>query len=270
MKKLYAKTSFSTKNRKAGKNENDPNAAADSFIKCHDPILAFQPTKCKDLGGDSANKYKPKHPFGAKLQNLEHLRNPQFSSVENSSLIMPVSPHSPYEESPYYYTITELENLQMLDHRHPHFHHHQKMQQMHGHKVYHQHNQLVLQLPIVTSTTNTEEDNDHDTIDSPSSQQQRLITSPHQQHQPIYEAPQMNSTASSSGSSSLLSRSSSNLSSPTATIKSSMGLRRQTSLSATTPPPPPHHQHQQQYYDYYDSIHHPQMSRCSYHLHPAQ
>ncbi|XP_011293202.1 protein enabled isoform X2 [Musca domestica] len=275
MKKLYAKTSFSSKNRsKSAKNENDPHSA-DSLIKYHDPILAFQPSKCKDVNGDSQQKYKPKHPFGAKLQNLEHLRNPQFSSGENSNVIMPVVSTSPYEESPYYYTITELENLQMLDHRHPHFHHHHnpqhhlKMQQMHaGGKVYHQHSQLVLQLPSVTSTSTTEDNFACDTIDSPMTscgqqqqQQQRLLSSP-----PIYEAPQMNSSSSSSGASSLLSRSSSNLSSPTATIKSTaMGLRRQTSLSAataTTPPPPPHQYH----YDPYDaSIQHHQMSYQTQH-----
>uniref|UniRef100_T1P9X7 Uncharacterized protein n=1 Tax=Musca domestica TaxID=7370 RepID=T1P9X7_MUSDO len=173
MKKLYAKTSFSSKNRsKSGKNENDPNSA-DSLIKYHDPILAFQPSKCKDVNGDSLQKYKPKHPFGAKIQNLEHLRNPQFSRGENSNVIMPDVSPATYEESPYYYTITELENLQMLDHRHPHFHHHNpqhhlKMQQMHaGGKVYHQHSQLVLQLPSVTSTSTTDDNFACDTIDSP-------------------------------------------------------------------------------------------------------
>ncbi|XP_075169714.1 ENAH actin regulator enabled isoform X2 [Haematobia irritans] len=248
MKKLYAKTSFSSKNRKvSSKNENDlspsnsSNGSSD-IIKYHDPILAYQPSKSKDFINES-NKYKPKHPFGAKLQNLEQLRNPQFSLIENSNGISPQN----YDESPYYYTITELENLHMLDHRHPHFHQHHRMQQqqqqMHHQlhatspngslssssaphtKVYHQHNQLVLQLPIVSSTTSTSTPTNSSTSSlAPDAVDSSMSPNNSMRSPPIYEAPQrMNSIASS-----ILSRSSSNLSS------SSPSSQR---ISTTSPPP---------------------------------
>lgn len=243
MKKLYAKTSFSSKNRsnksqhKADNETLSKSSASQAEIyKYHDPILAYQPsTQTSTPKGkmkDTNMKYTPKHPFVSKFHNLDTYRTSnELANTEDDESNMNSSMYN--DESPYYYTITELENLHMLDHRHPQFHHHiQRMQQLQHmpHNAndikiqYHQHNQLVLQLPpassLLTSNDNNNNDGDDDVdiVDGlPYQQQQKSLISP------IYEAPQMKYNYNQHNTS--------------ATLKSS------SATITTTPPPPPPPQH---------------------------
>ncbi|XP_037825411.1 protein enabled-like, partial [Lucilia sericata] len=271
MKKLYAKTSFSSKSRATKSNHKADNetlttssSSQAEIYKYHDPILAYQttttattPTTTPNKTKEATMKYTPKHPFVSKFHNLE----PQYRTNQNeltaNGMSMdkhPVAAASAAatlynDESPYYYTITELENLHMLDHRHPQFHHLQRMQQLQhnnnnnynnnsNNKVqYHQYNQLVLQLPPASSVTSNRHDNDdddaddHDDVVDGLQHQQRLIS-------PIYEAPQMNSHQHYNHQQY---HNYNQHNHNNASLSANMSATSKSSISSTTPPPPPPH-----------------------------
>lgn len=238
MKKLYAKTSFSSKNRSTKSNHKAVNETLSTssssqaeIYKYHDPILAYQTTPAKPK--DTNIKYTPKHPFVSKFHNL----HAGSATAASAAVAVASSPTVHNDESPYYYTITELENLHMLDHRHPHFHHLQRMQQLQhcaynnntNNKVqYHQHNQLVLQLPPASSATS------NDVVDGFQQQQQqpRLIS-------PIYEAPQMNLNSQSQHYN--YNQHNHNNTNTTTSLSATTKASLVSQISSTTPPPPPHH-----------------------------
>uniref|UniRef100_A0A1A9UR24 WH1 domain-containing protein n=1 Tax=Glossina austeni TaxID=7395 RepID=A0A1A9UR24_GLOAU len=171
MKKLYAKTSFTHKNRS---NKCVIKANDDNDI-CHEPILAYQSTLTETqsapppppsattitsynrmLRDTKPPKYTPRYPFVPSV-NSDHTNLRKFHH-----------PCVPMEDIPYY-SIAELDDLHLLDHRHPEFHQMLRMQQT---KVYHNHNELVLQLPMAS------EFDSHDLNVTPLAS-------------PIYEAPQI-------------------------------------------------------------------------------
>uniref|UniRef100_A0A1A9ZCX3 WH1 domain-containing protein n=1 Tax=Glossina pallidipes TaxID=7398 RepID=A0A1A9ZCX3_GLOPL len=220
MKKLYAKTSFTHKNRS---NKCVIKASDDNDI-CHEPILAYQSTLSETqsvpppppsataitsynrmLRDTKPPKYTPRYPFVPSV-NSDHTNLRKFHH----------HPCMPMEDIPYY-SIAELDDLHLLDHRHPEFHQMLRMQQT---KVYHNHNELVLQLPMAS------EFDSHDLNVTPLAS-------------PIYEAPQIVGFVGNSGQKSqrnyMLTPTSltTNLSSASSTLSSSSSI---STSSATTSP----------------------------------
>uniref|UniRef100_A0A1A9WN65 WH1 domain-containing protein n=1 Tax=Glossina brevipalpis TaxID=37001 RepID=A0A1A9WN65_9MUSC len=216
MKKLYAKTSFAHKNR----SNKCVMKAGDNNV-CHEPILAYQPTLTETrspppppsaatvtshnrmLRETKPSKYNTRHPFVP------------LASSDRTTLRNFHHPRVPVDDVPCY-SITELDDLHLLDHRHPEFHQMLRVQQT---KVYHKHDELVLQLPMAS------EFDSHDLNATPLAS-------------PIYEAPQIvgfvgNSAQKLQRNYMLTPTSSANLSSASSALSSSPSIS--TSLATTSP-----------------------------------
>ncbi|KPU76623.1 uncharacterized protein Dana_GF11575, isoform C [Drosophila ananassae] len=117
MKKLYAKTSFTSKK---------PSGAAASS-----PILAYH----QPAGGYDVQAVALPHSgeLIRRSQSMHHKLSPPVVGKASD-----------------YYSIEELQELDLLDYRHPMYHHYQHQQQQQQElqrQRYHEHEQLVLQLP---------------------------------------------------------------------------------------------------------------------------
>lgn len=218
MKKLYAKASFKSKKpNNNSKNANQDCIDAGTYISKpqHCPIiLAYQsgPTQQQqphstDMDISSSNgtatmrKRIHKRPTSAFASPPSTVNTPTaVISNEDDSLFPPppsrTSPsassslsasnpslarHFQPDDAHYYYSIQELQQLNMLDHRHPHFHRQQQQYQLLRQSnstltsatsappvSYYEHHKLVLQLPLAATSEPT-----------------TIATSP------IYEAPQI-------------------------------------------------------------------------------
>ncbi|XP_036669835.3 protein enabled isoform X5 [Drosophila suzukii] len=114
MKKLYAKTSFTSKK---------PSGAANSS-----PILAYHQ---QPGNGMCEFQVAPVHSgeLIRRSQSMHHKVSPPVGGLGSKSE---------------YYSIEELQELDLLDYRHPMYHHYQQQELR---QRYHEHEQLVLQLP---------------------------------------------------------------------------------------------------------------------------
>ncbi|XP_037714925.1 protein enabled isoform X7 [Drosophila subpulchrella] len=114
MKKLYAKTSFTSKK---------PSGAANSS-----PILAYHQ---QPGNGMCEFQVAPGHSgeLIRRSQSMHHKVSPPVGGLGSKSE---------------YYSIEELQELDLLDYRHPMYHHYQQQELR---QRYHEHEQLVLQLP---------------------------------------------------------------------------------------------------------------------------
>nr|XP_036669836.1 protein enabled isoform X8 [Drosophila suzukii] len=114
MKKLYAKTSFTSKK---------PSGAANSS-----PILAYHQ---QPGNGMCEFQVAPGHSgeLIRRSQSMHHKVSPPVGVLGSKSE---------------YYSIEELQELDLLDYRHPMYHHYQQQELR---QRYHEHEQLVLQLP---------------------------------------------------------------------------------------------------------------------------
>lgn len=148
MKKLYAKASFSGKNKANLKLNNGSGKAQmedQAGFESQAPIMAFQLAKTAEAE--------------MKLLNLDKLN------------------------AHHYYSISELANLNMMDHRHPLYH------QQTRPTTFHEHHKLVLQLPLASSNSANELDIYHKSNSSNSLASQGSSSSP--AATPIYERPSM-------------------------------------------------------------------------------
>ncbi|XP_032570755.1 protein enabled isoform X4 [Drosophila sechellia] len=120
MKKLYAKTSFTSKK---------PSSAANST-----PILAYH-QQLHQQPGNGICEYQVVAPGHSgelmirRSQSMHHKMSPPVGGLGSKSE---------------YYSIEELQELDLLDYRHPMYHHYQQQELR---QRYHEHEQLVLQLP---------------------------------------------------------------------------------------------------------------------------
>ncbi|XP_017837814.1 protein enabled isoform X2 [Drosophila busckii] len=117
MKKLYAKTSFTSKKSHA------PAA----------PILAYQQA-----------------PAAAAMCEFQAPREQQQQQQQQPELLIKRSQSLYHKRAPgnEYYSIEELQELDLLDYRHPMYHHYQQQQQpQRALAAHYEHEQLVLQLP---------------------------------------------------------------------------------------------------------------------------
>ncbi|XP_017014452.2 protein enabled isoform X9 [Drosophila takahashii] len=118
MKKLYAKTSFTSKK---------PSSAANSS-----PILAYHQQQSVN-NGMCEFQVAPGGGHSGELirrsQSMHHKMSPPVGGLGSKSE---------------YYSIEELQELDLLDYRHPMYHHYQQQELR---QRYHEHEQLVLQLP---------------------------------------------------------------------------------------------------------------------------
>ncbi|XP_017051682.1 protein enabled isoform X4 [Drosophila ficusphila] len=116
MKKLYAKTSFTSKK---------PSSAVNSS-----PILAYHH---QQLPGNGLCEFQVAPGHSGELirrsQSMHHKMSPPVGGLGSKSD---------------YYSIEELQELDLLDYRHPMYHHYQQQELR---QRYHEHEQLVLQLP---------------------------------------------------------------------------------------------------------------------------
>ncbi|KAH8348742.1 hypothetical protein KR084_010530 [Drosophila pseudotakahashii] len=121
MKKLYAKTSFTSKK---------PSSAANSS-----PILAYHHHQQQQQPGSNGMCEFQVAPGGhsgeliRRSQSMHHKMSPPVGGLGSKSE---------------YYSIEELQELDLLDYRHPMYHHYQQQELR---QRYHEHEQLVLQLP---------------------------------------------------------------------------------------------------------------------------
>ncbi|EDV98494.1 protein enabled isoform X2 [Drosophila grimshawi] len=128
MKKLYAKTSFTSKKSNG------------SVVKtASGPILAYHQQQQSNVGALCEKQHEPDQLLMVK----------RSQSLQYSKAMPKVRAGSDY------YSIADLQQLDLLDYRHPLYHHYQQQQQPHHPHatVYHEHEQLVLQLPMATTTT---------------------------------------------------------------------------------------------------------------------
>lgn len=124
MKKLYAKTSFTSKK---------PSSAANST-----PILAYHQQQHQQPGNGICEfqVVAPGHSGELMIrrsQSMHHKMSPPVGGLGSKSE---------------YYSIEELQELDLLDYRHPMYHHYQQQELR---QRYHEHEQLVLHLPKATS-----------------------------------------------------------------------------------------------------------------------
>ncbi|XP_017146933.1 protein enabled isoform X2 [Drosophila miranda] len=126
MKKLYAKTSFSSKK---------PNAV----VASSGPILAYHQSS-----GPAGGMCEFQAPKGVPVPAPGAATQPAGELIRRSQSLHRVKGLSEY------YSIEELQELDLLDYRHPMYHHYQQQQQellLRQRSAYHEHEQLVLQLP---------------------------------------------------------------------------------------------------------------------------
>ncbi|XP_017033412.1 protein enabled isoform X2 [Drosophila kikkawai] len=121
MKKLYAKTSFTSK-----KPTNVSNSS---------PILAYH--------HQQHQQQQQLHPSGNGICEFQVAPAPPGELLIRRSQSMHHKMSPPVGKSEYY-SIEELQELDLLDYRHPMYHHYQQQQQQ---QRYHEHEKLVLQLP---------------------------------------------------------------------------------------------------------------------------
>ncbi|XP_054736412.1 protein enabled isoform X2 [Anastrepha obliqua] len=218
MKKLYAKASFKSKKPSHKHASQDvPDGGIYISQPQHGPIiLAYQssPTQQQqqhpvdmDMSTTTMRKLHkrptiagalPPAPNAAVVNNEDESFFPlppsrtsssgPSLSASNPSIVCPFQP----DDAHYYCSIQELQQLNMLDHRHPYFHRHQQHQLLSPSNSaavaavaaattsasavsYYEHNKLVLQLPMATTKA------------MPDASTTPITTST----SPIYEAPQM-------------------------------------------------------------------------------
>ncbi|XP_036333240.1 protein enabled isoform X2 [Rhagoletis pomonella] len=234
MKKLYAKASFKSK-KPSQKHANQDCVDGGIYISKpqHGPIiLAYQsgPTQQQqqqhpaDMDMNTATLRKiykrsvpPSADAAAASNEDESFFPPPPSRTPSSASSLSASNPSnarpfPPDDAHYYYSIQELQQLNMLDHRHPHFHRQQQQHQLLRQSnsaatatatavsaattsapaiSFYEHHKLVLQLPMAASTPPT-------TATMPDASVTPTTTSP------IYEAPQIvNNATGYSGARSL-------------------------------------------------------------------
>nr|XP_036230241.1 protein enabled isoform X8 [Bactrocera oleae] len=215
MKKLYAKASFKSK-KPSNKNSNEDCVDGDIYINKpqHGPIiLAYQSGPAQqqvqqnpaDIDMNTATMRRKHRKSTSEV--AQSAANATAASNEDESFFPPPPSRTPSsastlsannpaiarlyqpDDSHYYYSIQELQQLNMLDHRHPHFHRHQQHQLLHQSNsatasataapaasattTFYEHHKLVLQLPMAATTP--------------------TATSP------IYEAPQIVNNANEGG-----------------------------------------------------------------------
>ncbi|BFG06550.1 protein enabled [Drosophila madeirensis] len=133
MKKLYAKTSFSSKK---------PNAV----VASSGPILAYHQSS-----GPAGGMCEFQATKGVPVPAPGAATHPAAEVIRRSQSLHRVKGQGLSE----YYSIEELQELDLLDYRHPMYHHYQQQQQqdmfMRQRSAYHEHDQLILQLPKVAS-----------------------------------------------------------------------------------------------------------------------
>ncbi|KRF99138.1 uncharacterized protein Dwil_GK27954, partial [Drosophila willistoni] len=163
MKKLYSKTSFTSKKSNA------------SVAVQSKPILAYHQAGAGAAASVvspcefQANALPPGVELIKRSQSMHHRVTPAAAAaaaIQNK------------QAATDYYSLEELQELDLLDYRHPMYHHYQQQQQellLRQRSAYHEHEQLVLQLPMAS----------------------RQSTSPTTQTMPIYEAPPLHSRHSS-------------------------------------------------------------------------
>ncbi|SPP72689.1 blast:Protein enabled [Drosophila guanche] len=136
MKKLYAKTSFSSKKPNAVVASSGPILAYHQSSGPAGGMCEFQATKGVPVPAPGATT----HPAAEVIRRSQSLHRIKGQGLSE------------------YYSIEELQDLDLLDYRHPMYHHYQQQQQqqqqdmfMRQRSVYHEHDQLILQLPKVAS-----------------------------------------------------------------------------------------------------------------------
>ncbi|XP_067627044.1 protein enabled isoform X2 [Eurosta solidaginis] len=233
MKKLYAKASFKNKKPSNKNAANQDCNDSDIYISKpqHGPIiLAYQ-----NDGYTHEQQQQQQHPADMAVNTAtmrkiykKPVSNSAASAIEDESFFPPPPSRTPTsssssplsasnpslarqyspDEAHYYYSIQELQQLNMLDHRHPHFHRHQQHQLMrqsnsasktattttttsNSFPSYYEHHKLVLQLPMaVAAAAAARASSAMSAASTPTPS--RTTTSP------IYEAPQMVNNANGS------------------------------------------------------------------------
>lgn len=187
MKKLYAKASFKSK-KPSNKNSNQDCADGGIYISKpqHGPVIlayqsgpAQQQTQQNPADIDvNTTTMRRKHRKSAS-EVAQSAANGIATSNEGESFFPSPPSRTPFsasslsvsnptiarlyhpDDSHYYYSIQELQQLNMLDHRHPHFHRHQQHQLLHqsnlaaasaNSSTFYEHHKLVLQLPMAATT----------------------------------------------------------------------------------------------------------------------
>ncbi|KAH8327333.1 hypothetical protein KR074_010402 [Drosophila pseudoananassae] len=218
MKKLYAKTSFTSK--------KPSNVAASSpILAYHSPAVALP------------------HSSGELIRRSQSMHHK-------------MSPPPVVGKASDYYSIEELQELDLLDYRHPMYHHYQQQQELQRQR-YHEHEQLVLQLPKASQRPQPQQDQllyvgPRSTSGQSSSSVERVSTT----------NTASSSTSSSSSSSVIFSTLRKCVSpsnpienpkpqQPSTRLGSSMSFSIRTTTTAAPPPLPPlpphhHQQHQEQ------------------------
>ncbi|XP_050326703.1 protein enabled isoform X1 [Bactrocera neohumeralis] len=213
MKKLYAKASFKSK-KPSNKNVNEDCVDGDIYINKsqHGPIiLAYQSGPAQqqdqqnpaDIDVNTATMRRKHRKSTSEV--AQSAANATAASNADESFFPPPPSRTPSsasslsasnpaiarlyqpDDSHYYYSIQELQQLNMLDHRHPHFHRHQQHQLLHQSNsasasataaaaattTFYEHHKLVLHLPMAATTATAAS--------------------------PIYEAPQIVNNANEGG-----------------------------------------------------------------------
>ncbi|XP_051859725.1 protein enabled isoform X11 [Drosophila albomicans] len=140
MKKLYAKTSFTSKK------SNGSAAVVSGPILAYHQTANAMPTMCEFQ--PSPQQQHPQQqlhqsPAAQHEQLLIKRSQSLYSKATSKGVALPVAGGD-------YYSIEELQELDLLDYRHPMYHHYQQQELMMRQRsaaAYHEHEQLVLQLP---------------------------------------------------------------------------------------------------------------------------
>ncbi|XP_011184511.2 protein enabled isoform X3 [Zeugodacus cucurbitae] len=214
MKKLYAKASFKSK-KPSHKNSTQDCVDGGIYISKpqHGPIiLAYQsgsaqqqtPQSLADIDV-STSTMRRKHRKSTP-EVAQSAANSAAASNEDESFFPPPPSRTPSsasslsasnpaiarlyqpDDSHYYYSIQELQQLNMLDHRHPHFHRHQQQQQ---HQLLHQSNSATTAATVATAPTTTFYEHHKLVLQLP-----MAATTP---TSPIYEAPHIVNNSSGGG-----------------------------------------------------------------------
>ncbi|XP_062128671.1 protein enabled isoform X5 [Drosophila sulfurigaster albostrigata] len=145
MKKLYAKTSFTSKK------SNGSAAVVSGPILAYHQTANAMPTMCEFQPSPQQQKQQQQHPQqqlhqspAAQHEQLLIKRSQSlYSKATSKGVALPVAGGD-------YYSIEELQELDLLDYRHPMYHHYQQQELLMRQRsaaAYHEHEQLVLQLP---------------------------------------------------------------------------------------------------------------------------
>ncbi|KAH8402272.1 hypothetical protein KR009_010967, partial [Drosophila setifemur] len=204
MKKLYAKTSFTSKKQ--------PNAANSS------PILAYHQQN-QHQGNFEFQVVTPSHPGHGEIlrrsQSLHHKMSPPVGGGLGGKSD--------------YYSIEELQELDLLDYRHPMYHHYQQQELR---QRYHEHEQLVLQLPKASS-------NPGPIYEAPQRAPQQQQAQQPDQNQMLYVAQRESSSRAGQGSSNTTSTNTSSPSTSSSSSSSSSSVIFSTLRKCVSPSNPP-------------------------------